>query len=145
MKLEDIHTTWGTDSKINPHDLANESLNSPKLHGKYLQILSGERLKLRKLKEDRKMLIRAKTEYFMGRRDHTEMLEYGWEPFAMKLLKQDVPTYLDADKDMVKMNLSIGIQEEKVDALESIIKSINNRGFAIKSYIDWKKFENGLS
>ena len=145
MKLEDIHTTWGTDSKINPHDLANESLNSPKLHGKYLQILSGERLKLRKLKEDRKMLIRAKTEYFMGRLDHTEMLEYGWEPFAMKLLKQDVPTYLDADKDMVKMNLSIGIQEEKVDALESIIKSINNRGFAIKSYIDWKKFENGLS
>jgi hypothetical protein len=62
----------------------------------------------------------------------------------MRLLKNDVPVYMDADPDVIKINLQIGVQEEKVDVLESIIKIISNRGFSIKSYIDWKKFENGL-
>lgn len=144
MKLEEIHAEWAKDSKINPTDLANESLNTPKLHGKYLQILSGERLKLKKLKEERKALILSKTEYFMGRLDKEELEQRGWEPFRLKLLKQDVPSYLEADRDMIRLNLTIGMQEEKVDVLADIIKTIGNRGFQIKNYIDWKKFENGL-
>lgn len=144
MKLEDIHTEWAKDSKINPTDLANESLNTPKLHGKYLQILSGERLRLKKLKEEKKALALTKTEYFMGRLSKDELTQLGWEPFYLKLLKQDVPAYLEADKEMIKLNLTIGMQEEKVEVLQDIIKTVGNRGFQIKNYIDWKKFENGL-
>lgn len=144
MKLEDIHENWSKDSRINTTDIAGESVNTPKLHGKYLHILSSERMKLRQLREQKKELIRLKTEYYMGRLDHEEMKARGWEPFAMRLLKNDVPTYLDGDQDMIKLNLQIGVQEEKVEVLESIIKIISNRGFSIKSYIDWKKFENGL-
>lgn len=144
MKLEEIHEHWSKDSRINTTDIAGESVNTPKLHGKYLHILSGERMKLRQLREQKKELIRVKTDYYMGRLDHDEMKTRGWEPFAMRLLKNDVPTYLDGDQDMIKINLQIGVQEEKVEVLESIIKIISNRGFSIKSYIDWKKFENGL-
>lgn len=144
MKLEEIHDHWSKDSRINTTDIAGESVNTPKLHGKYLHILSGERMKLRQLREQKKELIRVKTDYYMGRLDHDEMKTRGWEPFAMRLLKNDVPTYLDGDQDMIKINLQIGVQEEKVEVLESIIKIISNRGFSIKSYIDWKKFENGL-
>jgi len=144
MKLEEIHAEWSKDSKINPLDLANESLNTPKLHGKYLQILSGERLKLKKLREEKKSLSLTKTEYFLGRLSKDELNQLGWEPFYLKLLKQDVPTYLEADKEIVRLNLTIGMQEEKVDVLQDIIKTIGNRGFQIKNYIDWKKFENGL-
>lgn len=144
MKIEDIHSEWSTDAKINPLELASESLNTPKLHGKYLKIMSDERLRLRKLRTDRPELILAKTEYFMGKMDREEMTRRGWEPFGLRLLKQDVNTYLDADKDMINLNLMIAMQEEKVEVLESILKTIANRGYAIKSYIDWKKFENGL-
>lgn len=144
MKLEEIHTTWAQDAKINPLDLSGESLNTPKLHGKYLKILSEERLKLKKLRSSKDELILAKTEYFMGKMAREDMQAKGWEPFTMRLLKQDVPTYMNADQDVIKLNLQIGLQEEKVEVLESIMKTIANRGFQIKNYIDWKKFENGL-
>lgn len=144
MKLEEIHEHWAKDSKINTLDMAGESVNTPKLHGKYLQIMSAERMKLRQLREHKKELIRVKTDYYMGRLDREEMQQRGWEPFAMRLLKNDVPAYLDGDQDMIKVNLQIGVQEEKVEVLDSIIKTIANRGFQIKNYIDWKKFENGL-
>ena len=132
MKLEEIHSTWTLDANINPLDLSGESLNTPKLHGKYLKILSEDELTL------------AKTEYFMGKMAREDMQARGWEPFTMRLLKQDVPTYMNADQDVIRLNLQIGLQEEKVEVLESIMKTIANRGFQIKNYIDWKKFENGL-
>ena len=144
MKLEEIHSTWALDAKINPLDLSGESLNTPKLHGKYLKILSEERLKLKKLRSSKDELTLAKTEYFMGKMAREDMQARGWEPFTMRLLKQDVPTYMNADQDVIRLNLQIGLQEEKVEVLESIMKTIANRGFQIKNYIDWKKFENGL-
>jgi hypothetical protein len=144
MKLDEIHSTWALDAKINPLDLSGESLNTPKLHGKYLKILSEERLKLKKLRSSKDELTLAKTEYFMGKMAREDMQAKGWEPFAMRLLKQDVPTYMNADQDVIRLNLQIGLQEEKVEVLESIMKTIANRGFQIKNYIDWKKFENGL-
>lgn len=144
MKLEDIHTEWGKDSKIDPLNLSSESLNTPKLHGKYLKIMSEERLKLKKLRTAKGELVFAKTEYFTGKMDKAELDARGWEPFAVRLLKQDLPIYLEADKDIITVNLQIGMQEEKVEVLESILKTIANRGYQIKNYIDWKKFENGL-
>ena len=144
MKLEEIHSEWAKDAKINPLDLSGESLNTPKLHGKYLKILSEERLRLKKLCANKSELILAKSEYFMGKMDKDELDRRGWQPFGLRLLKQDVNTYLDADRDFINANLLIGMQEEKVMVLDSILKTIANRGFFIKSYIDWKKFENGL-
>ena len=144
MKLEEIHEEWSRDAKINHLDLSNESLNTAKLHAKYLQVLSMERMKLRKLRQEKNELVLAKTEYFMGKLDLDEMKSRGWEPFALRLLKQDVPTYLEADKDLIRLNLQMGLIEEKVETLEAIMKNISNRGFQIKNYIDWKKFENGL-
>ena len=144
MKLEDIHNEWSKDSKIDPLNLSSESLNTPKLHGKYLKILSEERLKLKKMRASRAELILAKSDYYTGRMDKSELDSRGWEPFSLKLLKQDLPIYLEADRDMININLQIGMQEEKVDVLDSILKTIATRGYSIKNYIDWKKFENGL-
>jgi len=39
--------------------------------------------------------------------------------------------------------LKISVQQEKVDTLEAIIKAITNRGFLIKSAIDWERFKVG--
>ena len=40
MKLEDIETNWGQDSRINSADLAVESLRIPELHHKYFKIFT---------------------------------------------------------------------------------------------------------
>ena len=51
--------------------------------------------------------------------------------------------YMEADREIVSLNLRIGYQLEKIDLLESIIKMVMNRNFQIKSAIDWIKFEQG--
>ena len=45
--------------------------------------------------------------------------------------------------DIVTLSLKIGYQQEKIELLESIIKSLSNRGYNIKAAIDWTKFTMG--
>ena len=52
--------------------------------------------------------------------------------------------YVDGDEEVIEMNLKIGYQKEKVDFLENAIRSLTNRGFNIKSAIDWEKFKVGI-
>ena len=59
------------------------------------------------------------------------------------ILKADIPMYIDADEDIIRMNLKIGLQMEKIELLESIIKTIMNRGYLIKTAVDWTKFTMG--
>ena len=98
---------------------------------------------LRKMKADYKKLYKLKTEYYKGELDVTELAQFGWEPQPLKILKQDIPSYLEADDDIIESSLKIGAQEQKVGYLESILKMIGNRGFQIKSIIDWERFRTG--
>lgn len=59
------------------------------------------------------------------------------------ILKGDLPMYLDADQDVVNLSLKIGYQQEKLELLDSIIKTIMNRNFIIRNAIDWQKFTMG--
>ena len=144
MKIEDIVSQWDIDSKIDQTDLGSESLNMPTLHHKYYKIYLGERAAYFKQKNELASFKHLKYEYFLGHLNNPEDLkELGWEPFQKKLLKSDVESYLDADKDLIDKKLKLSMQEEKLTYLEAIIKSINNRGFAIKNAIDWFRFTNG--
>ena len=51
--------------------------------------------------------------------------------------------YMDADEDIIKLSLKIGVQQEKIELLESIIKTLINRGYNIKTALDWQRFING--
>jgi hypothetical protein len=74
----------------------------------------------------------------------TEELEAAdWEPFQYKLLKADVQEYIDADDNVIESKKLLALQEEKVNYLESIVKSLTTRGYLIKNAIDWKKFTEG--
>ena len=143
MKLDDILEMWSEDCKVDRTELGEEALKLPKLHSKYLRIFTEERLLLRKMEEDRKELVLKKHDWFRGVLPEEDLKELGWEPYRMSLLKSDIPMRLDADQDIIKANLKIAMQQEKVDTLEAIIKSISNRGFLIKSAIDYEKFKVG--
>jgi hypothetical protein len=64
-------------------------------------------------------------------------------PSPTKILRQDLEMYLDADETLSKKKMLRTYQEEKVDLLEKILKSIERRGFAIKSAIDWERLVGG--
>ena len=143
MKLDDIMEMWSEDCNVNRLELGEESLKLPKLHSKYLRVFTEERLLLRRLEGERKELILTKHDYYRGVMPEEDLRANGWEPFRLNVLKSDIPMYIEADQDIIKLNLRIAMQQEKVDALESIIRSINNRGFLIKNAVEFEKFKVG--
>lgn len=143
MKIEEIMNEWSQDVEIDSTELGSESLKIPKLHSKYINILVAERLLLRKLESELKVLKKDKYEMFtMGAtKEHRDL---GWElPPRGIVLKQDIPIYMESDKDIINLSLRIGMQQEKVDLLESIIKSIQNRGYQLKTSLDFLRFTMG--
>ena len=144
MNITEITELWKADSQIDRTELGDESLKIPKLHSKYYNLFIQERLLLKKLEGDYKQLYRVKFEYFNGILSEEELEEYNLEPFALKVLKSDLPIYIESDKDLQTLQAKIAVQKEKIDFLESIIKSLTNRGFQIKSAIDFMKFQHGV-
>lgn len=143
MKLDEILDFWQEDTKIDRTELGDEALNIAKLHHKYYQILVNERLILRKHESDLKKLKLDKYEFFtQGPNEETQ--SKGWKlPAKGLILKADIPMYMDADDDLITLSLKIGMQQEKIELLESIIKTIMNRGYNIKAAIEWQRFING--
>jgi len=143
MNIEQIVELWAIDSNIDKTELGEESLKIPKLHQKYYQILIQERLLLKKYEAFMKELKLQKYEFYKdGHNEETR--NKGWVlPAKGMILKSDIPLYLDADKDIINLSLKIGLQQEKLEFLESIIRTIMNRGYIIKNGIDWARFTMG--
>ena len=79
----------------------------------------------------------------MGILDQETMVEKGWDPNPLRILKQDLPIYIESDSDLQLIQSKIDIQKQKVSFLESAIKTVSNRGFVIKNAIDWERFKVG--
>jgi hypothetical protein len=124
-------------------ELSKESIKIPQLHNKYLIFYSNEKLKFKEIKYLFAGLIRRKRDYYSGRMTAKELEMADWEPFQLKLLKADVQEYIDADDNVIESKKLLALQEEKVNYLESIVKSLTTRGYLIKNAIDWKRFTEG--
>jgi|TARA_Y100000389_G_scaffold62945_1_gene59046 thymidylate synthase len=144
MNIDEIMSEWKTDSEIDVTELADESIKIAKLHQKYYEYLIKEKLLFKKNESDLKLLRLEKYEFYtQGHNEET--LKKGWElPSKGMVIKSEIPMYLEGDKDIINLNLKISYQQEKIDLLQSIIKSLNNRGYNIKSAIDWIKFTSGV-
>jgi hypothetical protein len=144
MTFEELQEQIEKDLSFDETQLDTESLRIPQLHNKYLKHLYSEKLMLKKLRNDMGELTRIKYEYYTGKLDETTLKERGWEPFQLRVLKNDVDMYLEGDKDMNRLKGRIQLQEERVDYIESTVKAIANRGWLIRNAIDWKKFLGGV-
>lgn len=143
MKLEEIQKLWEDDSKIDRAELGEESLRIPQLHSKYFKIFSEERMKLRALQRSFNNFKRDKYEYYNGTISQDIMNTHGWEPNPLKILKSDIPMYLEGDKELQDYASRVDMQQDKVDFVESIIKNLPARGYQINSAIAWEKFKVG--
>ena len=143
MKFEEIQYQWTLDCVMDETELSQESIKIPQLHNKYLIYYSNEKLKFKEIKYLFAGLIKRKRDYYSGRMTAKELEMADWEPFQLKLLKADVQEYIDADDNVIESKKLLALQEEKVDYLESIVKSLTTRGYLIKNAIDWKRFTEG--
>ena len=143
MTVEEIFELWDVDSEIDRTELGNEALKTSKLHNKYFKIFTNERLVLRKLNEKKKQLKLLKFEYFTGVLDEETLKERGWSPNPKRIIRGDTEMYIEADQEMVDLNLRIAYQQEKIELLDSIIKTIGSRNFNITNAVKWEQFKVG--
>jgi hypothetical protein len=143
MDIEFLYNEWAKDGEIDQVNISKSTTDIPKLHNKYFRWYVEEGLKLKKLKAEYKILYKLKNEWYRGELDDEELKQHGWKPQPLKILRADIPQYLEADPDVVKLSLKIGLQEEIVAYLESIIKHISNRNFLLKTIVDWERFRTG--
>lgn len=143
MDIETLYTEWAKDGEIDQANISKSTADIPKLHNKYFRWYVEEGLKLKKLKAEYKILYKLKGEWYRGELDDSELKQHGWKPQPLKILRADVPSYLEADPEIVKLSLKIGLQEEIVAYLESIIKHISNRNFLLKTIVDFERFRAG--
>ena len=143
--IEAIHGLWDTDSKIDDLELDLESLKIPQLHSKYMKIMNDENRILNRMVFTHKMLEKDKHEYYSGKMCEEDLEERNWKPLTLKILKGDVPKYVEGDSDVIQNLVMISDQREKVALLNSILGTINNRSFQITNAIKWKQFINGIN
>lgn len=145
MKLEEIQELWNRDREIDISELATESIRIPQIHDKYLKIYVDEKIKLRKLQLNLAKISKIKSDYYSGRMSQEELDRLEWQPFLVKVLKGEVNSYVESDDDIIKLKETIALMEEKINYIDSVIRMINNRGFQIKSAIDWIKYKDGIT
>jgi hypothetical protein len=142
-KLDDVLKMWTDDSNIDRTEPGKALIDIPKLHSKYLNILSQHRLLVKDAEFKYNRMKKLKWEYYTGKLDDDDLKKYGWEPFRYAL-KSDITTYLDADEDINKYLASKMMHEEVVDVCNAILKELNSRTFQLRSFIDWEKFIQGV-
>ncbi len=142
-KLEELLAMWEKDADIDRTEPGKALLDIPKLHSKYLNILSSHRLSIRDAEFKYQRMKKIKWEYYTGKLDDATLKKYSWEPFPF-VLKSDIATYLEADEDLNKYLAQKRMHEEIVEVCQSIMKELNNRAWELKSFIDWEKFIQGI-
>lgn len=147
MNVEQILEMWKNDSAINEIDLDITSVETPKLHSKYLELHTVSKLQLKRLRLKISELKKEKWLYYTGKMTKEDMDERGWDydPFngGTKPLKGDMDYYYDADPDIQALVAKIEYQETIVETLDEIMNNIRWRHSTIKNIIDWRRFTSG--
>ena len=145
IDLKQIHDMWAEDSQIKMQ-LDESSRETPKLHAKYLELLSTTKLQLKRAEFQQKILLKEKWLYYNGKMSQEDVVEKGWDPDpfdGLKILKGEMDYYYDSDPEIQKSEEKIQYYKPVIDTLEQIISNLNWRHQTIGNIIKWKQFESG--
>ena len=143
MNLEKIEELWAKDAekffdhRDLPELLANDSMETPKLHAKYLQLHNEFKLMLSDAQTKYNKLYKDKWLYYNGKAPSSV---YAEKPFDLKVLKGDLDMFINSDDDMCRSKQKIDYLETCINSIDRILKEIHNRGFAIKNTIEIVKY-----
>lgn len=147
MNLEQLHAEWKSDSQIEFNKLDVSSVETPKLHAKYLELLSTYKLKLKDAEFKQKELMKNKWLWYNGKLDQSEIEKLGWEPDpfdGLRILKGEMQHYVEADPELVASEAKIAYLNTMIETLKEILENIKWRHQTIRNALEWKKFEAGF-
>lgn len=142
--LEDLETVSQMaekDLEIDQIDLDKSLLQVPKLQSKWSKLLADETLVLKDLYAFKENVKLERWKYYNGKQTDQYIAQNGI--IHEKILKTDIDKYLAADVKLTLVNEAVSAQKEKVDFIERTLKELTNRGFHVRSIIDWRRFVSG--
>lgn len=148
IDIEKLNEMWEKDSRIDPAQLDNTSIDVASLHAKYLRLFSSCKLLLKKKEANFAELRLLKWRYYTGKmtKDEMDKYSYDYDPFhgSTKPMKNELQQYIDSDKEVAKAKLKIEYIKIVIDTLEEIIGTLRWRHTVIKNIIDFRKFQAGI-
>ena len=145
--LQQILEMWKKDSVIDEMALDESYRDSAKLHGKYLEILSVNKMKLKKAELEFKVLLRDKWKHYNGKLSQEEMDSKSWDydPLnGLTVLIGDMDKFYDADAVIQEHQSKMIYLQEVCDTLKEILDNVKWRHQTIKNMIEWRKFTSGI-
>ena len=142
MNLEELFNAWEQDSDFDELNLMSEVANIGRLYTKYYRLYSIEKLLQNEYEIKYKTLTKEKTEMFLYGAS-VEQKKQGWEIPQNKILKTDIPMYINADTQLNDLTTKLSVQTIKVNFLKDVLKQIEQRQFQIKTYMDALKLKLG--
>ena len=148
-KFEKLREEWKEDSHIDfqfknkqySADLAQVALDIPFIHNKYLNHYTDISQIKTSLEFEIRKLVREKREYYGGEADAKI---YAEKPFGNSIkTSEKMKVYLESDDEVINLEAKIKFLDQMLYWLDQVMKQISNRGFQVKSAIEWEKFING--
>ena len=146
MNLDEIKVEWKKDCEIDDIELDKSSLDIPRLHAKYSELLTDTIVKQKSLQMKYNLLLRDKWLWYNGKLDSDTIRTYGWkdDPFdGLKIMKNDFSYFFNADEDLQKLSAQVEYLKVTIDFLKECMQNITWRHQTIKNTIDWRKFMAG--
>jgi hypothetical protein len=148
LTLEQVLEQWKTDCAIDDMELDKSSRETPKLHAKYLELLSLAKLQKSRREQEFKRLLKDKFMWYNGKMDKTQMDEKGWDydPFGglVKPMKSDMDYWYDSDPQIQQVQAQIDYWKTMIDTLSDILSNITWRHQTISNMIKWRQFTSGV-
>ena len=142
-KLDELLEMWKKDAEVDRTEPGKALLDIPKLHSKYLNILTRHKLLQKESEFKYSRMKKIKWEYYTGKMDQDDLAKYGWDPFPYTL-KSDLNIYFESDEDLNKLEAQKILHEQIVDTCQSILKELNSRTFQLRDFIAWERFIQGV-
>lgn len=126
---------------IDEFDLDQEAIRTPRLHTRWLDLLSQSSVQFKRVDTLYKKIYLERWKYYSGTATDKYYSDYGI--FHHKVQKSDIDLYLNADDVLCEAKELLDLNNSKVNFCEKTLKEIGSRTFHIRAAIDWRKFASG--
>jgi hypothetical protein len=130
MTLDEIKSQWEKDCEIDDIELDKSSLEIPKLHAKYQDLLSSKILVMKQYQYKYDTLLKDKWLWYNGKMSQEQIKELGWsdDPLdGLKIMKTDLQIFYNSDKDIQELNAKIEYLKVTIDYLKECMQNITWR------------------
>lgn len=135
---------WKQDSVMRDTKVVEELLKTPNLHAKYLEMYLFCKAKVASSESAYNRMKNAKRRYYRGEMDLPELQQRQWDQYqGLKMSASEFNGMAEIDLDLIALKEKVDFWKSNIQILEYIMKQISSRDWALKSIIDYKKFEAG--